>query len=190
MLYLDANILYPMFAATEKRRTQFNNEGSSGNKLLDYCITLIRDIDSGDKLVVLSDLAIMETLGVASRDIGPKKARSILQAVNKQQFMEVIQTTQYAWMVAQSLTVSTSIEGRDSLHLANALLTQIVRKVITCDKDFAEKAQIFLNRNYQHFELLDELKTWYQISNEEQTDLVQIIKNRASELQFDLIHKQ
>ena len=165
MLYLDANIVYPMFAATEKRRTRFINEGSSGNKLLDYCITLIRDIDRGDKLVVLSDLAIMETLGVASSDIGPKKARSILQAVNKQQFMEVIQTTQYAWMVAQT-------------------------KVITCDKDFVEKAQIFLTRNYQNFELLDELKTWYQISNEEQTDLVQIIKNRASELQFDLIHTQ
>ena len=187
MLYLDANILYPMFAITDKRRTRFNNEGSSGNKLLDYCIPLIQDIDRGDKVVVLSDLAIMETLGVASRDIGPKKAKSILQAINKQQFLEVIQTTQYAWIVAQSLTVTTSIEGRDSLHLANALLTKIVRKVITCDRDFAEKAQLFLTHNFQRFELFDELKAWYQISAEEQTHILEIVKSRALELQFDLI---
>lgn len=187
MFYLDANIVYPMFAITAKRQKRFESTGTSGNSILDRCITLIQGIDNGKELAILSDLAVLETLGVASRDVGFENARKILKAIFAQKNLEVIQTTQHAWIVAKSLTVLTSIEARDSLHLANALLSQVVTTIITSDKDFREKGQRFLDQNYAQFSIPPEIQAWYQITEQEKTGLHSQIQQRALELGFDLV---
>lgn len=187
MYYLDANIVYPMFAITKKRLDLFYNTGSSGNTLLDYCIDLLRKADKRSELLILSDLSVLETLGVASRDIGPEKAKMILQAIHKQIFLEVIQTSQSAWLIAKAMSVKTSIEARDSLHLAIALLTDVVTSLITCDKDFTARAQIFLTIDYEKFSIAKELQTWYRFSDMEILTLERKIVTRATSLNMELI---
>lgn len=187
MSYIDANIIYPMFAITEKRRALFDKTGTSGHQLLDYCIQLLTEVDMGNQLLIFSDLGVLETLGIASRDIGIEKSQMILQAINRQKYIEIIQTTQTAWVTAFTLIKTVSIEGRDSLHLANALITKITIELVTCDKKFADAAIAFLRRDHLNFQIPQELQNWYQVSDEEKKSLEEQISSRVSELEIELI---
>lgn len=180
MKYLDANVLFPMFAVTEKRQLEYLESGTSGNAIIDYCLVLLEEIDKNKQVLIVSDLAVLETLGVASRDAGPEKARLILQAINKQLGIEVIQTSQLAWAVAKAITVVSSIEGRDSLHLANSLLTEVVTRIVTCDKDFAVKSRLFLEEGINNFMVPEELLNWYRLSQDDAHNLLGLIKSRSN----------
>ncbi|MHA1168439.1 MAG: hypothetical protein ACTSP4_01480 [Candidatus Hodarchaeales archaeon] len=186
MKYLDANILFPMFATSKKRHLRYIETGTSGNTIIDYCFKLIKELDNNRLVLIVSDLAVLESLGVASRDAGPGKAKIILQAINKQLGIVIIQTTQLAWVLAKTITIVSSIEGRDSLHLANSLLTKVVTELVTCDKNFALKSRLFLEGKIHDFAIPRELLNWYRLSQDDAQDLYRLVQS-CPNLEIELL---
>lgn len=184
--YVDANILYPMFGISKKRFERYTEEGTTGSKLLNYCLHLLEAMEKKEVILLVSDLGILETIGVASRDIGIVKARRILEGIHAQKNLEIIKSDQLNWMLAYNLTMNTRIEARDSLHLSNALLTTLVTDLVTCDRDFGERAAAITTKISQSIEFNPIPEKWYNLENG--NDLIkELLNQREKQLQIELV---
>ncbi len=186
MKYLDANVLFPMFALSERRRRRFEEEGSSESIICDFCLKLIGEMDEGATTCLISDLVLLETSSVVGREATPTKATMLVQAVLRQKGLDVFYTTDMAWIVAQSLVLQTSIEARDSLHLANCLLVDLVEEFLTSDKDFYKKATQFVGTT-NNFMLPSIVVDLFGLDQETKSGIEEILNQRRKRLILTLV---
>jgi hypothetical protein len=186
MKYLDANILFPMFALSARRRKNFKEEGSTGSLICDFGLNLIGEMDEGITRCLISDLVLLETSSVVSRDTDPDKAALLVQAVLSQKGLEIFYTPDIAWIVAQSLVLQTAIEARDSLHLANCLLINLIQELLTCDKDFYEKATEFA-RTSRTFTIPSIVVELFTIDLESKSGIEEAVNKRKRSLTLSLV---
>lgn len=81
MKYLDVNILFPMFALSARRRKKFQEERSTGSLICDFGLNMIEEMDEGITRCLISDLVLLETSSMVSRDTDHTKAALLVQNV-------------------------------------------------------------------------------------------------------------
>jgi hypothetical protein len=72
--FIDANILFRMFATTTFRLERFNSSGSSGSKSLDHAINIQMKLRDGTETYLTSELALLEACVVASVKTSSEKS--------------------------------------------------------------------------------------------------------------------
>lgn|SRR5487761_211550 len=135
--FIDANILFRMFAITSSRLERFNSSGSSGSKSLDHAINILMKLRAGTETYLTSELALLEACGVASVETSSEKAHTLLRSALEQQGLGLLEVKALTWPLAFSFTLCHRIEARDALHLAVALVGQ-ANKIATSDNAFAD----------------------------------------------------
>jgi len=154
-----------MFAASPQTIRKYRENGSCGRESLDYAIELLLRLGEGGYST--SEIALLETVGVASRLGGKAKAEELFKAVTLQEGLRVLETRSLAYPLSFELVLSYQLEARDSLHLSVAILNS-VSKLITSDADFADRTELMIESvKHEGLQLPGFIKTMYQIQDEE-----------------------
>lgn len=165
LTFIDSNVLFRMFAASPTKIKQYQEAGSCGNRSLDYAIDLLLKLGSGGYST--SEIALLETVSVASRLGGPSKAETLLRAVIAQEGFRILETTALAYPLSFSFTLVHQIEARDALHLAVATLGG-ASILVTSDMSFADGTESTINYvAEQGFRIPLSVKTIYRLANKE-----------------------
>lgn len=156
-----------MFAASPLKIEQHRKTGSCGSKALDYAIELLLKL--GKESYSTSEIALLETVGVASRLGGPGKAERLLEAVIAQEGFRILETRALAYPLSFALTLAYQLEARDSLHLAVAILGG-VSILITSDASFASGTESIINQvEGEGFHIPRSVRTIYHLNPREAT---------------------
>jgi predicted nucleic acid-binding protein len=147
LTFIDANILFRMFAVTPARLERYNSSGTSGSKSLDYAIKTMMKIQSSDPedAYSTSELALLDVCGVASREGSTDRAGRILQDVLEQQGLSILETSPLSYPLAFAFTLGSGIEARDALHLSVALIRKVTT-IATSDLQFARGIEILRDK--------------------------------------------
>lgn len=165
LTFIDSNVLFRMFAAPTVRIEQHRRTGSCGNKALDYAIELLLKL--GKEKYSTSEIALMETVGVASRLGGSAKAERMLEAVMAQEGFRILETNALAYPIAFAFILAYHLEARDSLHLAVAFLGG-VSTFITSDGSFATGTQSMMKQvKNEGFHIPLTVRTIYRLGSKE-----------------------
>jgi predicted nucleic acid-binding protein len=165
-----------MFAASPTKIKLYRETGSCGNRSLDYAIDLLLKLGTGGYST--SEIALLETVGVASCLGGPSKAEMLLRAVIAQEGFRILETTALAYPLSFAFTLVHQIEPRDALHLAVAILGG-ASILATSDTSFADATESTINYvAEQGFQIPRSVKTIYRLANTEAT----LIEERVASL--------
>jgi predicted nucleic acid-binding protein len=160
--FIDSNVLFRMFAASPDAIRRYQETGTCGNAQLDYAIGLLLRLGEGG--CSTSELALLETVGVASRLGGREKAETLLRAVVTQDGFQVLETRALAYPVSFAFVTTYGLEARDSLHLSVASLSG-VDSLLTSDIDLAERTESVIRRAREEgFRLPDQIRTIYHLT--------------------------
>ena len=165
LAFIDSNVLFRMFAASPRKIRQYQRTGSCSNKALDYAIDLLLKLGEGGYST--SELALLETVGVASRLGGLGKEETLLRAVITQAGFRVLETRALSYPLSFAFTLAYQLEARDSLHLSVAILggTSIL---ITSDTDFADGTESMIEQvAEQGFQIPRPVRTIYHLADKE-----------------------
>lgn len=185
-IFIDANILFRMFAITLSRLERFESSGSSGSKPLDYAIRILIKLRDGAGTYFTSELALLEACGVASNETSSDKAYQLLKSALEQDGLGVLEVQPLAWPLAFSFTLYDGVGARDALHLAVALLGQ-VNKITTSDSHFAdgiERMRVEI-KDSGRINIPPIIQSMYGISGEERGMLEQNITRVLSSLDVE-----
>jgi predicted nucleic acid-binding protein len=163
--FIDSNVLFRMFAASPEAIRRYQETGSCGNPSLDHAIALLLRLGEGG--CSTSELALLETVGVAARLGGREKAETLLRAVVTQDGFHVLETRALAYPVSFSFVMTQGLEARDSLHLSVATLSG-VNVLTTSDIDFAEGTESVIRQAKEEgFRLPGYVTTMYRLTGTE-----------------------
>lgn len=136
LTFIDANVLFRMFAVSATRLERYRSQGTSGSKALDYAISTLLSVgDAGG--YATSELALLEACGVASREGGEEKSVSLLKATLEQEGMSILGMKALAYPLAFTFILEHEMQARDALHLGIAVISKVDR-IVTSDGDFAD----------------------------------------------------
>ena len=156
-----------MFAASPQKVKQFQETGSCGNKPLDYAIGLLVNLAPGGYST--SEIALLESISVASRLGGPRKAEILLQSVIMQEGLRVLETRALAYPLSYALVLNHQLEARDSLQLAVAVLAGVTA-LVTSDRSFADGTESITKQvALRGFQLPKPVSVIYGLSDREVT---------------------
>ncbi len=154
-----------MFAASPQKIRKYEEAGSCGNSSLDYAIGLLLKLERGDYST--SEIAVLETVSVASRLGGLNKAEILFEAVMTQQGLRILETRALAYPIAFTFVLMHQLEARDSLHLAIAALNA-VSGLITSDKDFADGTAVIIKKVADRgFQMPPLVRVFYGLTDKE-----------------------
>ena len=136
--FIDANVLFRMFAVSAPRLERYRSQGTSGSKTLDHAIGILLELEKGDYST--SELALLEACGVAAREAGKEKALSLLKAAMEQEGLSVLSIKAMTYPLALSFVLEHGLQVRDALHLAVAVIARLT-KISTSDADFADRIE-------------------------------------------------
>lgn len=88
LTFIDANILFRMFAVSPTRMERYRSKGTSGSKALDYAINVLLNVHKGSYST--SEVALLEACSVAAREAGREKAITLLKAVLEQEGFSIL----------------------------------------------------------------------------------------------------
>lgn len=163
-----------MFAASADMIRRYQESGSCGNKSLDYAIGLLLRLGEGG--CSTSELALLETVGVATRLGGRNKAETLLRAAVMQEGFQILGTRALAYPLSFAFVLTYGLEARDSLHLAVATLSG-VGILTTSDVDFANGTESVIKQvTDEGFQLPRHIRTIYRLSDKQAT----LIEERAT----------
>jgi predicted nucleic acid-binding protein len=164
-----------MFAASPQKIRQYQETGSCGKKSLDYSIALLLNLERGGYST--SEIALLETISVASRLGGPRKAETIFRSVITQEGFRVLETRALAYPLGFAFVLTYQLEARDSLHLAVAALSGVT-SLITSDESFAVGTDSLVEQvALQGFQLSKAVASAYHLTDEEAT----LIEQKAAQ---------
>ena len=143
LAFIDSNVLFRMFAVSPQKIKQYQETGSCGKKSRDYAIGLLLNLERGGYST--SEIALLETISVASRLGSPSKAETILQSVIMQEGFRILETRALAYPLSFAFVLTYQLEARDSLHLAVAALGGVVA-IITSDRNFADGTESIIKQ--------------------------------------------
>lgn len=167
LAFIDSNVLFRMFAASPQKIKQYQETGSCGNKSLDYAIGVLLNLAPGGYST--SEIALLETISVASRLGGPRKAEILFQSVIMQEGLRVLETRALAYPLSYALVLNHQLEARDSLHLAVAVLGGVTA-LVTSDRGFADGTEsITKHVALRGFQLPKPVSVIYGLSDREVT---------------------
>ncbi len=138
LTFIDANILFRMFAVSPLRLERYRSERTSGSKTVDYAIRLLLELENGDYST--SELALLEACGVAAREAGQEKAISLLKSVLEQEGLSILGIKALTYPLALSFVLEHGLQARDALHLGVAVIAHAT-KISTSDADFADRIE-------------------------------------------------
>jgi predicted nucleic acid-binding protein len=165
-----------MFAVSRLKIEQYKETGSCGNKSLDYAIDLLLKLGEGSYST--SEIALLETVSIASRLGGSNKAETLLRAVIAQEGFRILETRALAYPLSFAFTLAYRLEARDALHLAVAILGG-VSVLITSDTDFADGTESIINHvTEQGFHIPRSVRTIYHLDGREAA----LIEEKAASL--------
>jgi predicted nucleic acid-binding protein len=174
LAFIDSNVLFRMFATSSQKIKQYKETGSCGKKSLDYAIGLLLNLEQGGYST--SEIALLETISVASRLGGASKAETLFQSVVMQEGLRILETRALAYPLGFSLVLEYQLEARDSLHLAVAALGGVTA-LITSDRNFTEGTESIINQVALHgFQLPNSVSAIYGLTDKEAT----LIEEKAS----------
>jgi predicted nucleic acid-binding protein len=163
-----------MFAVSPIKIKQYQETGTCGNKSLDYAIGLLLKLGKGGYST--SEIALLETVGVASRLGGPAKAETLLRAVITQEGFRILETRALAYPLSFAFVLASELEARDSLHLSVAILAGTT-VLVTSDVDFADGTESMVRQVIERgFQIPQSIRTIYQLTREEAA----LIEKKAS----------
>jgi predicted nucleic acid-binding protein len=164
-----------MFAASPQKIRQYQETGSCGNKSLDYAIGLLLKLERGGYST--SEIAVLETVGVASRLGGVSKAETLFRAVIMQEGFRILETRALTYPLAFAFVLMYQLEARDSLHLAVATLSGVT-VLITSDGNFADGTESIIKQVAQHgFQFPKPVRAIYRLTDKEAT----LIEEKAAQ---------
>ncbi len=172
-----------MFAASPVKIKQYRETGSCGNKALDYATDLLLKLGAGGYST--SELALLETVGVASRLGGPGKGETLLRAVITQLGFRVLETRALSYPLSFAFTLAYRLEARDSLHLSVAILggTSIL---LTSDMDFADGTQSIIEQVADEgFQIPPAVRTIYRLADKESSLIEETVTRSLSHLSVE-----
>jgi len=156
-----------MFAASPQKIRQYQETGSCGKKSLDYAIGLLLNLERGGYST--SEIALLETVSVASRIGGPSKAETLLESVMMQEGFRILETRALAYPLSFAFVLTYQLEARDSLHLAVAALAGVTA-IITSDRNFADGTESITKQvALRAFQLPRYVSAIYGLSDREAT---------------------
>jgi len=172
-----------MFAASPRKIRQYQETGSSGKESLDYAIDLLLKIGRGGYST--SEIALLETVSVASRLGGPSKAEILFQSVMMEENLRILGTRALVYPLSLAFVLTSQLEARDSLHLSVAALSG-VNTLITSDKGFADGAESIIRQAaLQGFQLPKSVSTIYGLSDSESKLIEERVRQSLSLLSVD-----
>ena len=154
-----------MFAASPQKIRQYRETGSCGKKSLDYAIGLLLNLERGGYST--SEIALLETVSVASRLGGRTKAEILFHSVTMQEGFQILETRALAYPLSFATVLKYQLEARDSLHLAVAALGGVTA-LITSDKEFADRTESITKQvAVEGFEVPKPVGTIYELTDRE-----------------------
>jgi len=154
-----------MFAASPQKIRQYQETGSCGKKSLDYAIGLLLKLERGGYST--SEIAVLETVGVASRLGGVSKAETLFRAVIMQEGFRILETRALTYPLAFAFVLMYQLGARDSLHLAVATLSGVI-VIITSDGNFADGTQSIIKQVAQYgFQFPKPVRAIYRLTDKE-----------------------
>ena len=173
LTFIDANILFKMFAVTPSRMEKYNSSGTSGSRGLDYAIKILLSLN--DEMYSTSELALLEACGVASREAGNEKARSLLKVALEEESLAILDVRAITYPLAFSFVLGYGFETRDALHLGVAVLARVSR-VLTSDDDFADRIDSLIKEvRHDRIRIPSAVQAMYCLSDKE----IQIVEKDA-----------
>lgn len=167
LAFIDSNVLFRIFAASPQKIRQYQETGSCGKKSLDYAIDLLLNLERGGYST--SEIALLETVSVASRLGGPTKAEVLLQSVIMQENFRILETRALAYPLSFAFILTYQLEARDSLHLGVAALGGVT-SIITSDRNFADGTESIIRQvALQGFQLPEHVRAIYGLTDKEAT---------------------
>jgi len=167
LAFIDSNVLFRMFAASPQKIKQFQETGSCGKESLDYAVSLLLKLGRGGYST--SEIALLETVSVASRLGGPKKADILFQSVTMQENFRILETRALAYPLSFAFVLTFQLDARDSLHLAVVALSG-VNTLITSDRNFADGVELITRQvALEGFQLPKPVSAIYRLNDEEST---------------------
>ncbi len=165
--FIDSNILFRMFAASPAKIERYRENGSCGNESLDYAVGLLLKLGEGGYST--SEIALLETVSVASRLGGQSKAEALFRAAITQEGLRILETRGLAYPLSFAFVLDYRLEARDSLHLAVATLSA-VSILITSDANFADGTETAIKQvAEQGFQLPRSVRAVYRLTGKETT---------------------
>jgi predicted nucleic acid-binding protein len=172
-----------MFAASPAKIKQYQETGACGNESLDYAIDLLLRLGEGGYST--SELALLETVSVASRLGGQWKAETLFGAVIAQESFQILETKALAYPLSFAFTLENQLEARDSLHLAVATLSG-VNAIITSDTKFADSIESMTKHVVQRgFRLPTSVRGVYRLTRKQASIIEEQVTPRLSILSVD-----
>jgi predicted nucleic acid-binding protein len=167
LAFIDSNVLFRMFAASPQKIRQYQETLSCGKESLDYAIGLLLNLGWGGYST--SEIALLETISVASRLAIPSKAEILLQSVIMQEDFWILETRAPAYPLVFAFVLTYQLEARDSLHLAVAALAGVTA-LITSDRNFADGTESVVKQvALQGFQIPKYVSTIYGLTDREAT---------------------
>jgi len=164
-----------MFAASPQKIKQYQETGSCGKKSLDYAIALLLNLERGGYST--SEIALLETISVASRLGGPSKAEAMFRSVIMQEGLRILETRALTYPLGFAIVLRYQLEARDSLHLAVATLGGVTA-LVTSDESFADGTESIIKQvALQGFQLPKSISAIYRLTDKEST----LIEQRAAQ---------
>jgi predicted nucleic acid-binding protein len=164
-----------MFAASTHKIKQYQETRTCGDRSLDYAIGLLLNLERGGYST--SEIALLETINVASRLGGPSKAEILFQSVVMQEGLRILETRALAYPLAFTLVLRHQLEARDSLHLSVAAIGGVTT-LITSDRNFADGTESITKQvTLQGFQLPKSVSAIYRLTNKEAT----LIEEKATQ---------
>ena len=174
LTFIDANILFRMFAVSSKRMEGYHEKGTSGSKALDYAIGVLLNLYRGGYST--SELALLEACGVAARVGKIDKATVFLRAVLEQEGLSILGVTAPVYPLAYAFVLEYGMGARDALHLGVATMGG-VNRIATSDVEFADGVgKIRDGARSRGIKIPRILGTMYGLSGQERY----ILENRAT----------
>jgi len=174
LTFVDANILFKMFAVSRKRLEGYHEKGTSGSKALDHAIDILLNLYRGGYST--SELALLEACGVVARVGNIDKATLFLRAVLEQEGFSILGVTALVYPLAYAFVLEYGIGARDALHLGVATISG-VNRVATSDIEFADGVEkIGWGARSRGIKIPRIVEAMYGLSGQER----HILENRAT----------
>lgn len=145
LVFIDSDILFSFFAINEDKKKRYIDTGKTGDPDLDKIMNLIKEIESANQIICISEISTLELLCTINRQKSGFKIPKILTKLYE--ICDVLPLNDLMIKLSWFIGSKYNYHSGDALHIAFCLFNEI-EKMILKDKEFYESC-LEIKENYK-----------------------------------------